>query len=241
MRHVLFGVLKRLAYILSVPVTLSDFFHPETGRDYGAGFFTKVKLAWKMARNYQRITTGSRVIEHLVMATQILRVPRSAEGCVVECGSIKGGSAANLSLVCALCGREWEIFDSFEGLPEPSPADKEHMLASIHQVHTYSKGAWRGTLEEVRNNIATYGSVERCNFNVGYFADTLPQFRRRAVFVFLDVDLADSLETCLEYLWPLTQDGSYIFTHEAPHMEIASLFFSESWWARTCAVSPPVL
>jgi O-methyltransferase len=241
MRRVLIGVLKRLAYVLSLPVILSEFFHPQTGGEYGVGFFTKVKLASKMARNYRRITTGSRVIEHLVMATQILRIPKSVEGCVIECGSFKGGSAANLSLVCSLCGRELEIFDSFEGLPEPSAADKGHMLVSIHQVHTYSKGAWKGTLDEVRRNIATYGSVDRCNFNVGYLADTLPKFRKRVVFAFLDVDLADSLETCLEYLWPLIQDRSYIFTHEAQHMEIAFLFFSENWWGSSLRCKPPGL
>ena len=67
-----------------------------------------------MARNYRRIT---RVIEQLIMATQILRSPKTVEGCVVEYGSFKGGSAANLSLVCALCGRQLEVFDSFAGLP----------------------------------------------------------------------------------------------------------------------------
>jgi O-methyltransferase len=241
MSRVFIGILKRLAYVLSVPVILSDYFEPDTGREYGIGFFAKVKLALKMARNYRRITTGSRVIEHLVMATQILKVPKSVEGCVVECGSFKGGSAANLSLVCALCDRQLEVFDSFEGLPDPSTADKEHVLVSAHQVHTYSKGAWRGTLEEVRENITRYGNVGVCNLHVGYFEETLPKFRKQSVFAFLDVDLRDSLETCLESLWPLLQDGCYIFTHEAPHMEIASLFFCEHWWCSNVRCKPPGL
>ncbi|MGB6691509.1 MAG: TylF/MycF/NovP-related O-methyltransferase [Terracidiphilus sp.] len=241
MKRVLIGILRRLAFALSVPVILSEFFDRDTGREYGVKFLVKIKLALKMSRNYRKIQTGSRVIEHLVMATRILRVPKSVEGCVVECGSFKGGSATNLSLVCALCGRDLEIFDSFAGLPEPSGADKEHVLVGLHQVHTYTKGAWGGTLEEVKGNIRRYGIIDRCHFNVGYFADTLPHFRRRVVFTFLDVDLTESLQTCLRYLWPLIHDGCNVFTHEAPHMEIASAFFSESWWCSSLHCKPPGL
>jgi O-methyltransferase len=239
MNRVVLGILRRLSYWFGVPVILAEYFQPQTGKEYGIGFFTKVRLALKMARNYRKIVTGSRVIEHLLMATQIMRVPKSVEGCVVECGSFKGGSATNLSLVCALCDRSLEIFDSFAGLPEPSAGDVEHKLVSLGQVHTYAKGAWKGALEEVQGNITRYGNVDRCNFNVGYFDATLPNFRKKLIFAFLDVDLRDSLETCLNYLWPQLQDGCYIFTHEAPHMEIASVFFSEQWWeSHVCCKAP---
>ena len=40
----------------------------------------------------------------------------------------------------------------------------------------------------------------------------------------------ESLKTCLKYLWPLLADGGYFFTHEAPHQEIAAVFFDEDWW-----------
>jgi O-methyltransferase len=241
MRRVFLGILRRLAYALSVPVILSEYFLPQTGREYGIGFLTKIKLTMRMSRNYRRITTGSRVIEHLLMATQIMRVPRAVEGVVVECGSFKGGSATNLSLVCKLCDRRLEIFDSFAGLPEPKEVDKEHRIVSIHEVHTYEKGAWKGALEEVKGNITKYGYVELCTFNKGYFDETLPHFKKKVIFAFLDVDLRDSLETCLKYLWPLLQNGSYVFTHEAPHMEIASAFFSENWWSANAGCNPPGL
>jgi hypothetical protein len=240
--RVVLGIFRRLAYWFAVPVILTEYFQPQTGREYGIGFFTKIKLAFKMRRNYGRITTGSRVIEHLLMATQIMRVPKSVEGCIVECGSFKGGSATNLSLVCALCDRQMEIFDSFAGLPEPTEVDAEHLLVTVRQVHTYAKGAWKGGLEEVKGNITRFGDVERCNFNVGYFDASLPKFQnRKVVFAFLDVDLRTSLETCLTYLWPQLQDGCYIFTHEAPHMEIASVFFAEEWWAATAGSKAPGL
>jgi len=241
MSRVVLGVLRRLSYWFGVPVILAEYFQPQTGSEYEIGFFTKIHLALKMARNHRKITTGSRVIEHLLMATQIMRVPKSVEGCVVECGSFKGGSATNLSLVCELCNRELEVFDSFEGLPEPSAVDAQHVIVSLRQVHTYTKGAWKGAFGEVKGNITKWGAVDRCRFNAGYFDQTLPNFRRKVVFAFLDVDLRGSLETCLSHLWPQLQDGGYIFTHEAPHMEIASVFFSENWWGSHASSRAPGL
>ena len=175
------------------------------------------------------------------MSTRILNIPRSVEGCVVECGTYKGGSAANLSLVCALCHRELEIFDSFEGLPEPSDRDRRHFVPALRVVHTYARGSCHGSLEEVRSNISRYGAINVCTFNVGYFCDTLPTLRKKCAFVFLDVDLVDSLELCLRNLWPLLQDGCFLFTHEAPHLEISFLFFDREWWRSNLAAKAPGL
>jgi hypothetical protein len=233
------SIWKRLLIVLTIPVTLSVYFRPSTGNDFRVGFFKKLALIFKMARNRRKVVTGSHYLEHLVMATQILGTPRSLEGCVVECGSFKGGSAANLSLVCALCDRQLEIFDSFEGLPEPSDVDKEHVLMSVREVHTYSQGAWRGSLPEVKRNISKHGEIGSCHFNVGYLAQTLPSFQKKCVLLFLDVDLVDSLKTCLKYLWPLLQDGCYLFTHEAQHTEIPALFFDEEWWRSNLGCKAP--
>jgi O-methyltransferase len=227
--------------LLSLPIILLDYFHSETGREFGVGYFTKIRLVIKMARNNRRITTASHFLEHLVMATQILRVPPSIAGSVVECGSFKGGSAANLSLVCDLCHRKLEVFDSFAGLPEPFNADREHVLVSLQEIHSYAKGAFSGALSEVQGNISKYGKISACNFHVGYFEKTLPNFSQECVLIFLDVDLVDSLRTCFTYLWPLLRDGCYLFTHEAHHMEIAGFFFQEEWWRSKMHCAAPGL
>lgn len=241
MTRVLLAVFKRLGFALSAPVILAEYFDSETGKEYGIGFWKKLRLAIRMKRNHGRITTGSYVIEHLIMATEIMKVPKALEGCVVECGTFKGGSATNLSLVCELCNRSIEIFDSFQGLPEPSEADREHVLVGAGQIHTYNAGAWKGTLDEVKKNITDHGKIGLCRFNVGYFSETMPTFQKKVVFAFLDVDLRGSLEPCIKTLWPLLQDGSYIFTHEAPHTEISSFFFSDDWWTLNVGCKPPGL
>ena len=230
-----------LLQLLCVPVFLEEYFHADTGRKYGVRFGTKWRLLWQMIRNNRRIVSGSTFLEHLTMATSLMRLPPSLEGVVVECGTYKGVSAANLSLVCQLVGRRLEIFDSFEGLPEPSIRDKEHLLLGAKEIHTYEKGTWCGRLEEVKENITRYGEINVCNFHKGYFENTLPEVRLKCAQIWLDVDYRDSLETCLRYLWPQLQDGCILYTHEAGHMEIASLFFSEKWWLENLQTTPPGL
>jgi O-methyltransferase len=241
MSSIISRLFNKLVAGLSAPIILSEYFRAEVGKDYGIGFFTKLRLAGKMRKNRKRITTASHFLEHLLMATEIMKVPPEVEGCVVECGSFKGGSAANLSLVCALCNRQLEIFDSFTGLPEPSGVDQQHILVGANEVHTYAKGAFSGTLDEVRKNISECGDLDVCHFNVGYFDQTMPGFQKVCIMAFLDVDLVDSLETCLKYLWPLLQDGCYLFTHEAHHMEIPAFFFAENWWRSNLQCGAPGL
>ncbi|WP_158056595.1 TylF/MycF/NovP-related O-methyltransferase [Halorussus halophilus] len=226
---------------LCSPVILAEYLHPRTGSDYGVGFFDKCLLAAKMLRNNREIQTGSTFVEHLVMATKMLNVPAHIEGCFVECGCYKGGSTANLSLVADLCGRQLEVFDCFEGMPEPDQTDAAHTLVASEQVHTYEAGSWSATLEEAKSNVERYGAGSVCRFHVGYFEDTMPEFEEPVAAAFLDVGLRASAETCLEELWPLLGDGCFLFTHEAKHMEIASLFFDGDWWREHLHREPPGL
>jgi O-methyltransferase len=240
-RRALRRMWERLLIAMSMPIILSEFFDDETGKDYGVSFFTKLKLVYVMAGNRKRVTTGSHFLEHLLMASEILKVPKSVPGCVVECGSYKGGSATNLSLVCDLTGRKLEIFDSFAGLPAPEQSDKEHVLVGLQTIHTYEEGAWCGTLPEVRQNITAHGRISVCNFNPGFFDQSLPSFKQPCVLVFADVDLRSSLETCIEYLWPRLQNSCCFFTHEAPHLEISALFYDYPWWQAHLNSSAPGL
>ena len=85
------------------------------------------------------------------MALKILEMPPSTPGCVMECGTWKGGSATNLSLVCKIAGRKLLIYDSFEGLPAGTPGDREAPF--------YKPGDYAGSLGEVKKNIERYGDI----------------------------------------------------------------------------------
>ena len=58
--------------------------------------------------------TESQVLAFMI---EVLALPSSVEGVIVEAGSFKGGSTAKLSFAAALAGRKLVVFDSFQGLP----------------------------------------------------------------------------------------------------------------------------
>ena len=227
--------------VLSLPVLLSTYFARETGRQYGVGFTDKLLLIVRMIRNNRSIETGSSFVEHLAIATRMLSIPRDVEGAITECGCYKGGSTANLSLVAGLCDRELVVFDSFEGMPDPDEDDTEHLLVASERVHTYEADSWSAPLEEAKSNVERYGDPSICTFYPGYFDTTIPAYDDPVALVFLDVGLRSSAETAIEGLWPLLGDDCALFTHEAKHMEIASLFFESEWWHERLGVEPPGL
>ncbi|MGM0605684.1 MAG: TylF/MycF/NovP-related O-methyltransferase [Halobacteriota archaeon] len=227
--------------LVSLPVVLGEYFAPRTGREYGLGIGTKVLLAARMLRNNLRVPTGSSFVEHLVIATKAFSVPVDEQGVIVECGAYKGGSTANLSLVAALCDRDLVVFDSFEGMPEPEAIDREHVLLASESIHTYDADAWTATLSDVEGNVDRYGAIDTCRFEVGYFEDSMPSFDEPVVVAFVDVGLRSSAETAIEHLWPRLQPGGYLFTHDAKHQEIASLFFDAEWWRDRLDTAPPGL
>jgi len=191
-----------------------------------------------MRRNIRRVEAASSLWEQAQVVAAILNAP--VPGIVVECGSYKGGSAVNLSLAARMAGRKLLLCDSFAGLPRPSSADAVHTHCD-GITERYSEGDWCGTLAEVKANVSRYGAPEVCEFLVGYFDNTLPRLRESVAVAFCDVDLTDSLRTCLRYLWPLMPIGGAIFTHEAHQLEVASLFFDRSWWKSELSCEAPGL
>ena len=232
---------KKILIILSFPIILEEYFSPSCGKDYKQTFLSKLILLLKFYRNTRSIPSGTNFLEHIIMAAKIMNIPKNKQGNIIECGAYKGASTANISLIAKITNRTLEVFDSFQGLPEPANIDKKHILIDNRQIHTYQKGAWYSTLNEVKKNIKKYGAIESVNFNPGYFDKTLPNFKRPSVFIFLDVDLKSSLETCLKYLWPNLKNNSYLFCHESQHSEIASLFYDQYWWSKYLRSKAPGL
>jgi hypothetical protein len=193
----------------------------------------KFRLAARMYSNTKRVTTGMSYRAHLVMASKLLEVAPEVEGVVVECGSFKGGTTANLSLVCDIVGRELVVYDSFEGLPPAREGDKT--------ADPKSQGMFRGDLDEVRANVARVGAIDRCTFRKGWFDDTLPHHREPIVLCLLDVDFQASLDTCVRGLWPHLTAKGYLFLDECLVTDYCALFFSERYWRKHFDTTPPGL
>jgi len=229
-------MLSRIAAVLMV---IGNFYSSRTGPRIG--FLKKTRLLLQAARNRMRVVSLTGLVEQLTMISAVLRIPPEVPGIVVEYGTYQGGSAVNLSLACKLTGRKLYICDSFEGLPEPSESDGKHLVLSTEEAHSYNKGALSGSFDLVRRNLERYGALNSCQFVCGYFEDSLPGLAEPVVFAFCDVDLAESLKTCLRYLWPLLKDGCGFVTHEAHHLEIASLFYDNPWWRAQLGCNAPGL
>jgi O-methyltransferase len=188
-------------------------------------------LGWKFYWNKWTIPSATDANVQLMMALKLLEMPPDLPGVVVECGTWKGGTAANLSLACKITGRELFIFDSFEGLPQGLPNDREAKF--------YAKGEWGGTYEEVSKNIKKGGDPSRCTLVRGWFDQTLPKFDREIVLAYVDVDLEASLDTCIKNLWPRLSDKGFIFIDECMSPSYCALFYSERWWDLNFKRTPP--
>ena len=160
--------------------------------------------------------------EAVAIVSEILRVPSSTPGVVLEAGCFKGGSTAKLSLATKLIGRKLLVYDSFEGLPDVHEAEKD----------LFGKGEYTGALEEVKSNVGKYGALEVCEFVRGWFDQTMPSLKDPVVVAFVDVDLRDSLETCLTYIYPKLVSGGAIFSHDG-HLPICvDLMKDPKFWKR---------
>lgn len=177
--------------------------------------------------------------EVALIGKEIIRNP--TPGAVVECGCFKGGSTATLSVACRKANRILHVFDSFCGLPPTTNGDASHTVLSENTIHHCEQGVFAGSLETVKANVSKAGSLESCRFYSGFFEETLPRFKERLAVVFCDVDLVESLKTCLRYLWPLLGDGGALFTHEAHHLEVAKLFYNDVWWRQNLSQNAPGL
>ncbi len=228
----MYRFILKLYYVLTVPIAIyfilnSNQIHPS----YKLNSLRKLTLGVRMFLNKFRIPTGTSYKAHLAMALKILETPPDVEGVVIECGSWQGGSSANLSLVCKLTNRKLLIYDSFEGLPQTQPGDRQ----------PYQTGDFCGSLETVKKNIERYGAIECCEFVEGWFDQTLPRLESPVLLAFLDVDLEISLETCVRYIWPRLIDRGYIFIDEYVDLDYCSIFWSEKYWKKYFDRTPPGL
>jgi hypothetical protein len=226
--------LERIHELASVPIATfyllnNDRLHPS----YNMTWWKRLKLGYRMYRNTSRIPTATNFKAHLAMAMMLLETPPDEPGVVVECGSYRGGSTANLSLICKIVGRELIVYDSFEGLPAAEENDA--------YANPMAAGSFKGSLEEVTDNVRRFGEIECCTFRKGWFSDTLPQHREPIVLAFLDVDFQASMHQCVLHLWPHLTPTGMLFMDEYLRLDKCALFFSEKYWRAYFDRKPPGL
>jgi len=218
-------------------VAVRRFLGNDVGRDYGLNQKAKAELVRRFQTATQRVTSTS-WLYHVVLATEILSLPPSLPGVVIECGCYKGGSTASLSLVCRKAGRRLIVCDSFQGLPEDEP-DAVHQYPHVRAFGYYKSGMYACRLEEVKENIRKYGDLSVCEFVPGFFAESLKGLSDPVAFAFLDVDLAGSMRDCIRSIWPLLSDGGLVYTDDSCDMEVVRIWFDDQWWLQNVGCRAP--
>lgn len=142
---------------------------------------------------------------------------KNIKGNFVELGVARGGCAALMAEVAFNSGgmeRQLWLFDSFEGLPDPTDDDYSSGNTGEH-VRPLPKGSCLGTIEDVQTllfSILNYPNG-KIYFVKGWFQNTLP-IRHKDVkdiaVLRIDGDWYESTKYCLEYLYYQVVSGGVV-------------------------------
>ena len=141
---------------------------------------------------------------------------KGVEGDLVECGVAKGGCAAMMALVSRGFGsrRKLWLFDSYEGLPDPTEKDFVNGKAG-EMIGPLLKGMLVGTMDQVE-----YLMFDKCGLPrkevvmvKGWFQDTLPPAKKtigKIAVLRLDGDWYESTKCCLDNLYDNVSSGGFV-------------------------------
>jgi len=143
-------------------------------------------------------------------------------GALVECGVWRGGSSMLAALALLKCGdtsRDMYLFDTFEGMPEPSehdiqsetgrPADQLPEMIEKRRDSNVFAYATRGEVE--RNMAATGYPPEHVHYIEGKVEETVPGAAPpRIALLRLDTDWYESTRHELEHLWDRLVPGGVL-------------------------------
>ncbi len=212
------------------------------GREYGIGPVKKLLLTIKVLRNHRKYNPLSTWQQHLLLVEEILSVPKSVKGDVVECGCFDGSTTVSMSLACAMTNRRLFVCDSFEGIPEPKADEKFVIHGASVDYYIWEEGEFRshGGLDLVKKNVEKSGDINACVFVKGYFSDTLKDLDTDSiVLIFEDADLVSSVKDCIQHLWPKLQMDCKFYCHEPWSIDVVSLFYNKDWWQENVDNTPP--
>ena len=159
-------------------------------------------------------------VEHIVR--------RGIAGDIVECGVWRGGSMMAVALALIARGdtsRDLYLYDTFEGMSEPTAADQSHggEAASAQLARTArGAGVWCAAgLDDVQANLGSTGYPrERLHFVQGKVEDTIPQtLPGRIALLRLDTDWYESTRHELRHLYPRLQSQGLLIIDDYGHWQ----------------------
>jgi len=142
------------------------------------------------------------------------------EGSLVECGVFKGGSGAVMVYKAqkARMKRVVHLFDSFEGMPEPTKKDGLKAVA-------FAEGKDTGQLKSIEKTVGGLEGVKKLFFSrmnlskegvyfyKGWFQNTLTKSKKKVgkiALLRIDADWYESVKVCLEELYDQVVEGGCV-------------------------------
>lgn len=153
-------------------------------------------------------------------------------GDLAECGVHAGGCAGLMALANAKGGlpRRYHLFDSFQGLPQPTSRDgdvieffrvrKKELRTCDDKARLEAAGACVGpSCAEVQTFLTQHLAIpsSKLTFYPGWFQETVPVARLnidRLAILRLDGDLYDSTMVCLEGLYDKLNAGGFLIVDD---------------------------
>jgi O-methyltransferase len=147
-------------------------------------------------------------------------------GAIVECGVWKGGGMMAVARTLLAAGdkkRDLYLFDTFEGMSEPTDEDvmdNGQSAAELLAGREITQRLWGyAPMDEVRRNVLGVGyPAERVHFVQGKVEDTLPAAAPdRIALLRLDTDWYESTAHELETLYPRLATGGVLIIDDYGH------------------------
>lgn len=168
----------------------------------------RLKLLLEIRSERDMLLLPSEACQIMSAIDAVKKIP----GDMAELGVARGASA-KMMMRCAP-ERALHLFDTFDGIPEPSAKDSRRF-----KHHQY-----RFTLEEVRS----YLNGENLHFYKGLFPQSAEGLSdKRFAFVHLDADLYESTKAGLEWFYPRLNKGGILICHDFDTSVGVNLAFEE--------------
>ncbi len=191
------------------------------------GHITTIEATYQICRNAIELGIPGDFVECGVFAgAQSAAMARAIQDSWSNNPAAWVGHGSTLRLLDLPSGtRRVHLFDSFSGIPEAGPHDRDY-TAGGHKA-----GASACSLEQVKQYMAGWKIPdELLVYHPGLFEDTMPRCYdapgalikapdRSAVITSiavlrLDADLYESTRTCMRYLYPLVVPGGWVIVDD---------------------------
>ena len=166
---------------------------------------------WGPTKNSTNTTAltliGSKLLDEFrVMIEQVH--DENIPGEIVETGVWRGGACIWAAAILEYLGSDKKVYvcDSFKGLPK---------VSSPKETISYDDAkSLAVSLEEVEQNFARFGLLDRAVFVKGWFKDTMPSLNIPVSILRLDGDMYESTDDVLRYMYGRVSPGGFVIVDD---------------------------